>query len=440
MEIANFWGRAILAFIFVLGVMIFVHELGHYLVAKLLKIRVDVFSLGFGPRLFGFKRGDTDYRVSALPLGGYVKMSGESYEDELTGGPDEFLSRSKPQRFAVAVAGPLMNIALALFLTWANFWYGVEVDAAMKQPPTLGRIEAGSPAAKAGLQINDTVTSVDGRKTQTWRDLVLEVGQRPNQTAELKVRRGDQVVTTSVTFGNYKDAGTLGADPPRPFVVASVESGRLAAKAGMQPGDTILQVTAGGKSASHRDDIITLINASEGKPVLLKVQRKGQLLEKTVVPVKDKGEKVARIGIANTVLEVERFGFFESWKQAVKRNYQVTLLTFNVLGRIITGRASLRQMSGPIEIARFSGAAAEQGAFVLLQLMALISLQLGIFNLLPIPILDGGVIALLAVEGLMRRDLSLRVKERIFQIGFIFLIVLMGIIIINDITKQIPTS
>ncbi|HXK61355.1 MAG TPA: site-2 protease family protein, partial [Acidobacteriota bacterium] len=138
MEILNDIGRSILAFIFVLGVMIFVHELGHYLVAKLLGIRVDVFSLGFGPRIFGFKRGETDYRVSILPLGGYVKMAGESYEEELSGSPDEFLSRPKLHRFAVAVAGPLMNIALALILTWAHFWSGVEVDAFVKQPAVIG--------------------------------------------------------------------------------------------------------------------------------------------------------------------------------------------------------------------------------------------------------------------------------------------------------------
>jgi len=418
--------------------MIFVHELGHYLVAKLLKIRVDVFSLGFGPRLVGFKRGDTDYRVSALPLGGYVKMAGESYEDELTGAPDEFLSRSKPQRFAVAVAGPIMNILLALVLTWANFWYGVEVDAAMKQPATIGKIEQGSPAAKAGLLVSDTILSVDSARTPTWHELRLEVGQRPNQTVTLTIRRDDQVLTKRVTFGSDNEAGTLGAGPPRPYVVDSVEAGTPADKAGLKAGDRILLVTASDKTASDAYDIAPLISASEGKPVHLRIQRKGEILEKTIVPVKM--AEGPRIGIRYKPTQIERFGFFESWKQAVDRNYRVTILTFNVLGRIITGRASLRQMSGPIEIARFSGAAAEQGTLVLLQLMALISLQLGIFNLLPIPILDGGVIALLAVEGVMRRDLSLRVKERIFQIGFIFLIVLMGIIIINDITKQIPMS
>jgi regulator of sigma E protease len=437
LDIVDFWGRAILAFIFVLGVMIFVHEFGHYLVAKLLKIRVDVFSLGFGPRLFGFKRGETDYRISALPLGGYVKMAGETYEDELSGSPDEFLSRPKRQRFLVAVAGPLMNIALALVLTWFHFWTGFEVDPVMRQPATIAVIKPNSPAQKAGLEVGDTIVALAGKATPNWGQLRLEYTQRPSETVDLTIRRGDELLQKKVALGATRDeAGTLGAEPARPFVVAAVQSGTPAARAGVQVNDKIVRVrTAGGQTTSDADEIAALIAASKGQPVQFWIERGQQVLEKTIRPVLI--DDVMRIGIGRSVY-MERFGFFESMKESVKQNYELTLLTFNVLGRIITARASLRQMSGPIEIAKYSGAAAKAGAFVLLRLMALISLQLGIFNLLPIPILDGGVIALLGVEGLMRRDLSVTVKERIFQIGFIFLIILMGIIIINDITKQIP--
>ncbi|MFB3906545.1 MAG: RIP metalloprotease RseP [Acidobacteriota bacterium] len=439
MEIVNEIGRSILAFIFVLGVMIFVHELGHYLMAKLLGIRVDVFSLGFGPRLFGFSRGGTDYRISVLPLGGYVKMAGENYEEELSGSPEEFLSRPKSHRFAVAVAGPAMNILLALVLTWAHFWSGVEVDAVVKQPVVIGKIQPGSPAEKAGLKLEDRIVAIDGESIPTWSELQLAVAKKPNQTADVTIVRNGRTIHRKVAISIDKQLGLgfLGAYPAVPYVVDTVEPGTPAARAGLKGGDRILEVR--GKEQIARDyyDITPLIASQLGKPLQFKVQRGGQVFEKEIVP--GKIDDKVRIGISlyrPTV--VEKFGIFESVKQSFQHNYQVTLLTFEILGRIVTGRASLRTMSGPIEIARFSGLAAKEGAFALFKLMALISLQLGIFNLLPIPILDGGVIALLAIEGVMRRDLSMRVKERIFQIGFIFLILLMGIIIINDISKNIP--
>jgi len=439
LEIVNDVGRSILAFIFVLGVMIFVHELGHYLMAKLLGIRVDVFSLGFGPRLFGFSRGGTDYRVSILPLGGYVKMAGENYEEELSGSAEEFLSRPKLHRFAVAVAGPVMNILLALVLTWAHFWSGVEVDAFVKQAAVIGKIQPGSPAEKSGLKLQDRIVAVDGEATPTWSELQLAIAKKPNATVDVALVRDGQTVHQKVTTSVNKELGlgTIGAYPAIPYIVESVEPGTPAAKSGLKSGDRIVQVKSKDRTAQDAYDIPPLIAGAQGKPLQFKVDRDGQVFEKEIAPVEIDGQ--VRIGISlYRPTQIEKFGVFESVTQAIQHNYQVTLLTFDILGRILTGRASLRTMSGPIEIARFSGLAAKEGAFALLKLMALISLQLGIFNLLPIPILDGGVIALLAIEGVMRRDLSMRVKERIFQIGFIFLIVLMGIIIINDISKHIP--
>jgi regulator of sigma E protease len=439
LEILNEVGRSVLAFIFVLGVMIFVHELGHYLAAKFLGIRVDVFSLGFGPRILGFRRGVTDYRISALPLGGYVKMAGENYEDELSGNPDEFLARPKRHRFLVAIAGPLMNIGLALILTWAHFWSGVEIDAFIRQPAVIGKIQPESPAEQSGLQLEDVIVAVDGNQTPTWGAVQLEIAKRPNRTLDLTVQRDGETIQKTMTSGVNKELelGTIGAYPAIPYVIGGVERASPAAEAGLRAGDKILQVSTSDSTAHDAYDIPQLIASSEGTPLVFKLERDGETIEKTIAPVKIDGQ--VRIGIAlNRPTQLEQFGFFESMRQAVVHNYQITLLTFEILGRIVTGRASLRTMSGPIEIARFSGLAAKEGAFALLKLMALISLQLGIFNLLPIPILDGGVIALLGIEGLMGRDLSMRVKERIFQIGFIFLILLMGIIIINDISKYVP--
>ena len=418
--------------------MIFIHELGHYLVAKLLGIRVEVFSLGFGYRLIGFRKGDTDYRISLLPLGGYLKMAGENYDDELKGDPGEFMSHSKIHRFAVAVAGPVMNIALALLLVTANFMLGIPVAKHLQQPALIGRVEAGSPAALAGLQVQDTIVAIDGEPTPTWQEAELRISISPNQELTLSINREDTIfrreITTSVAEG--LEIGIIGVRPFIPYIIAEVEPASPAAQAGLQPGDEILQVSSKDQTASGFNESAELISSTEGLPLQFEIRRGHQVFEKTIAPAQMDGRW--RIGTVVQVMQLEQYGFFGAVKKSVERNYWLTRLTFDVVGRIITGRTSLRAMSGPIEIARFSGMAAAMGAIQLLSFMALVSLQLGIFNLMPIPILDGGMIALLAIEGLIRRDLSIRVKERIFQVGFVFLILLMGIVILNDLAKNLP--
>ena len=431
-------GFSIVAFLFVLGVMIFIHEFGHYAVAKLLGIRVDVFSLGFGRRLIGFERGGTDYRISLLPLGGYVKMAGENYDDELSGDAGEFMSHPKKHRFAVAVAGPLMNIALALILVVATFMLGIPVAKHLRQPAVIGSIAADSPAERIGLRIQDTIVAIDGSPTPTWQEAELQISISPNQDLILSIERDgdvfDQSVTTSITEGI--EIGTIGAGPFIPYIVADLGPDTPAARAGLQPDDEITQVSIGEQTSRGFNDSAELINSSEGVPVQFEVRRGGRVFETTITPEEMEGRW--RIGTTVQVMQVEQYGFFEALSRSVERNYRLTMLTFEVVGRIFTGRTSLKAMSGPIEIARFSGMAAALGGTQLLNFMALVSLQLGIFNLMPIPILDGGVIALLGIEGLMRRDLSMRVKERIFQAGFVFLILLMGIVIFNDLAKNLP--
>ncbi len=438
MELLSSIGFSIVAFLFVLGVMIFIHEFGHYAVAKLLDIRVEVFSLGFGRRLIGFKRNETDYRLSLLPLGGYVKMAGENYDDELAGDPGEFMSHPKMHRFAVAVAGPIMNIALALILVTATFMLGIPAAKHLQQTAVIGSIADGSPAQQAGLQIQDTIVAIDGKPTPTWREAELQISISPNQELILSIERDgnvfDQSVMTSVTEGI--EIGTIGAGPFIPYIVAEVGPESPASRAGLQADDEILQVTLGENTSRGFNDSATMINSSEGLPLQFEVRRSGQVFELIIAPEEMDGRW--RIGTTIQVMELEKYGFFESLSRSLERNYRLTMLTFEVVGRIFTGRTSLKAMSGPIEIARFSGMAAALGGTQLLNFMALVSLQLGIFNLMPIPILDGGVIALLGFEGLIRRDLSIRVKERIFQVGFVFLMLLMGIVIFNDLAKNLP--
>ncbi len=438
MELLNSIGVSVIAFVFVLGVMIFVHELGHYLVAKLLGIRVEVFSLGFGRRLIGFKRGDTDYRVSLLPLGGYVKMAGENYDEELTGEVGEFMSHPKLHRFAVAVAGPLMNIGLAFVLVVVSFLIGVPTYRYLHQPAVIGSIEPASPAAQVGLQRQDIIVSIDGDPTATWQDVEILVSMSANQELNLTVEREDIQLQKRLTpvVAKELEVGTIGVTPFIAYTISQVQPDTPAARAGLQPGDEILKVVRGTQTAVGFYESLETISSSQGESLLVEVRRGDQIFEKTITAAEIDGRW--RIGTVVNLVRVQKHGLLEAIQKSLERNYRLTALTFNVLGRIITGRTSVRTLSGPIEIARYSGRAASTGGIQLLSFMAFVSLQLGILNLMPIPILDGGVIALLALEGLMRRDISINVKERIFQVSFIFLMVLMAIVIFNDIAKTLP--
>lgn len=438
MELLQLFGLSVLAFIFVLGVMIFVHELGHCLMAKRLGIRVEVFSLGFGPRLAGFKRGETEYRVSLIPLGGYVKMAGENYDEELTGASDEFMSRPKRHRFLVAVAGPVMNLALAVVLLSASYMVGIRIPSFLAEPPVIGKIEENSPAARTGLRIHDRIAAIDGEETPTWQKVEFLVGTSPNQTLLLTLERDGQLLKKEIRTEaeERSELGTIGAGPFVPYIISRVEPGSPAEQAGLQAGDRILRVEGGGRAAFGFADIPELIKSQKGNPLQFEVKRGAELFRRAIAPVQMDDQ--VRIGIVVDPLVTEKYGFFEAVGKSVRRNYELTLLTFTIVGKLLTGKASLRTMSGPIDIARFSGAAASAGLTPLMGLMALISLQLGILNLFPIPILDGGVITLLALEALMGRDLSMGVKERIAQIGFIFLVLLMGIVLFNDLSKNLP--
>ncbi len=436
----------IVSFIFVLGLMIFVHEFGHFIAAKWLKIRVEIFSLGFGTRLFGFRRGDTDYRVCLLPLGGYVKLAGENPEDALSGSPDEFLTRPKHQRFLVYVAGPVMNIVMAVLFLAVNYMAGIEMPRYLKEPPVIGQAPPESPAAKAGVQSGDLILAVDGRAISTWKDLQIAVGSSPNRELDFSIRRGAQQLSykiTTISLGR----GEIGSAGFVPYllhpVVDRVEPASPADKAGLQKGDTLVRVEREGQAAEEQYAQIALIYGSEDKELTVTLKRGEEVLQRKVVPVRmnvpsNPGYSgQGRLGVSFRIPSlVERYGAWASLNESVRRNYEITLLTFDLLGKLFTGKASLKVMSGPIDIAVYSGEAARMGPLALIGFIAMISLQLGIFNLLPIPVLDGGQIFLLLLEGLIRRDLSLHVKEQIAKVGFILLILLMSVVLFNDLSKH----
>jgi len=431
---------SILAFIVVLGITITIHEFGHFAVAKLLEIRVLVFSLGMGPRLFGFFRGGTDYRLSAIPIGGYVKMAGETFDEERQGSPDEFQSHPRWHRFLVAVAGPSMNITLAVAILTHSYIDGVQVPRYFKELPIVGPVAENSIAHRAGLRSGDLIVSVSGNVVRTCEDMEIALATAPKNNLGIVVERNREKLR--LRFETPKD------ETPDPLalgfrftldrtIVSSVDPDSPAHKAGLKEGDEILSVRRNGLYGKTYDEILNIISASKGVPLQFEVLRQGQVMNLTITPFEKEGRTIIGFGV-EVPTDLEKYGLVKAVARAVRRSYEISALTFKIIGRIFAGSASVRTLSGPIEIARISGSAARTGsAKVFFGFLGLVSLQLGIFNLLPIPILDGGVIALLLVEGLMRRDLSMALKEKIVHIGFVFLILLMGFALFNDLSKLV---
>jgi regulator of sigma E protease len=449
----------ILAFIVVLGITITIHEFGHFAMAKLLKIRVLVFSIGFGPRLAGFTRGGTEYRLSPFPLGGYVKMAGETFDEDRQGSPDEFLSHPKWHRFLVATAGPFMNILLAIAILTFAYLDGMYVPRYASKAPVIGPVIADSIARRAGLQTGDRIVSVHGNDVTTWEEMEIALATAPKDSLDVVVERGSErkrLHFDAPTGAANVDPGTLGFKFSIPrTVVAAVDPESPAQAAGLREGDEILSVSGSGKSGEGYDEILNIISESKGIPLQFTVRRPAQprkpgepwqpnlsetpqpgaTLQLSITPVEDKGRVI--IGFVPEIpADLQKFGLGGAIVQSIRRNYEMAALTFKIIGRIFTGSASVKTISGPLEIARISGSAARTGsARVFFGFLGLVSLQLGVFNLLPIPILDGGVIALLLIESVIGRDLSLGIKEKIVQAGFVFLILLMGFVVFNDLSK-----
>ena len=426
---------SILAFIFVLGVLIFVHELGHFVMARRIGVRVLTFSLGFGPKLLSFKRGDTEYCISAIPLGGYVKMAGENPEDSRTGAPDEFLSKTKWQRFQVLVMGPVMNIALAVLVMAAVLYQGAMVPAYGDRPAYIGAFDKDSIAQKADVRIGDLVVSVDGREVPTWNQFALLVATRTNRAVRLGIQRDGQMIDRTVvprSIDRY-DTGDIGVGPIMHPQISDVVANHPAAEAGLLKGDVI--VAAAGEANVSGERLIQLIQAHENQPLVLAIRRDGTTRDVTVQPRSIDG--VVKIGtsLASEAITINP-GLYQSLKMSVARNYEMSTLIFETLGGLFTRDTSVKQLMGPVAIASISGEAARQPGWIpLFSLMAMISLNLGLVNLLPIPVLDGGHIAILALEGVSRRDFSMRVKEKMLLAGFVLLLMLMATVIYNDLMR-----
>jgi regulator of sigma E protease len=435
---------AVAAVAVVLGFMILIHEFGHYAVAKLLGVRVEQFAIGFGKRLVGFRKGETDYRINILPLGGYVKMSGENPMDARTGDPGEFMSHSRWHRFLIAIAGPSMNILLAIFLLTAVYMVHYEYPVFLDQPAVIAGLKHDSPAAKAGLQVGDRITKVDGIDNPTWEQLQPRVWLSPNQPLNFTIQRGDQTLQKTVVpqAVTSSEVGSAGWFPEDPVIVGQLEPDTPAAKAGLREDDRIAALN--GKPLVSIESMIEQLQQSKETPVDLTVVRGGQTLSFHMSPVlgktEDPKEQRYRLGfVAKSEMKVTTLPFTQALSLSLEQNKKYSLLILELAKKIIQGKVSPKAVSGPIGIAQDAGYAARQKGWTpLMELTAGISLNLGIFNLLPIPILDGGVILFLFIEGLMRRDVSLRIKERVYQAAFVFLVLFAVMVIYNDLMKTLP--
>jgi regulator of sigma E protease len=435
--------------ILVLGVMILVHEWGHFIVARFFGVRVDVFSIGFGPRLFGWKRGATDYRISALPLGGYVRMAGQDLSEvdsndvAPTGAPDELMSKPRWQRILISFAGPAVNLIMPILLLTGVFAVkGVPYPAYMDKPAIIAGLNEADPLRNAGVTAGDKIVEVNGVATPTWE-------KAAEQLASLKSQVQVHFTVEHEGMSRRVDApGSVLAQVdapswyvPMPPIVLYVTKGMPASRAGLKPDDLVMSVN--GKPIENWTVFVDSIKHSNGAAVNTVVNRGGKLITVVLRPETGPGEDgkpTYRIGVLGPkpVFAYKKVTFVASVENAGEATWYGTEQLLGIVGKLFSGRVSVNQLQGVVRIAGQAGQAVHEGPSEVVNLMAMISLNLGILNLLPIPILDGGNILLLTLESLWRRDFSMAFKERFVQVGLVFLLVLFAVVMYNDVASYLP--
>jgi regulator of sigma E protease len=431
----------LLAFAFVLGVLVFVHELGHFLAAKRVGIRVLKFQLGFNPTIASFRRGDTEYSIGALPLGGYVKMAGEQPDEiqrdadgEIIKRSDEFLAKSKWQRFQVLIMGPVMNLITGVLLLALVLYQGADIPTYENQVPVVGAVAANSPAAKSDVKPGDRILSVAEHSVDTWDQFAIAIGTRPDRDVRLGlVRDGKEISRTVDPVADKRfGIGDIGVLPNVHPHLGTITPDEPADRAGLKPGDVVLAV--------------------DGEPIIFSFQLREVIAkhpDQTMKMSIKRGEETREIAVTAGrhgsvgwlgVLPLDdtrsyKPGPLEAVGMSFNKNVEGAGLIFQTLWGLVTRETSPKQLMGPVAIAQLSGESAQLGWIPLVSLMASLSLNLGLLNLLPIPILDGGHIFIMALEGLARRDFSIRVKEKMLLAGFVLILMLMVTVIYNDLTR-----
>jgi len=441
------------AFIVLVGFMVVVHEFGHFLVAKLCGVRVEAFSFGFGPRLFGIKYGETDYKVCLLPLGGYVKMTGETAEQNLEApgsetvpagdDPGAFTTHPRWQRILIGVAGPMANLALVMVLMMFYYSFINEVPSETVKTTTVEWVTPGSAAAEAGLAQGDVITRFDNMNQPDWETVFERIKLSANQMVPVTVERAGKTIQLSLLVPasaksndfEISDAGISPQFLPGAIGVQQVQPGTPAEQAGLRAGDHIESVD--GQTFHSVNTLLAYMQWEQGKPMKLEVLRNGTTIQMVATPAKlDAGGWKLGFAPVPTPYRDEPLPLLAAWSKSAGFFKGNSLLVGEVLQRLFTHRLSVSQMMGPVGIAQVAGEAAEMKEWQpKFGLAAQISLQLGILNLLPFPILDGGMILFLLIESAMRRDINLAIKERIYTAAFVIIVAFMVFTIFNDVSR-----
>jgi len=429
------------AFTVVLGIIVLVHEFGHFIAARIVGVRVETFSFGMGKRIIGRKFGDTDFRISILPIGGYVKLSGEDDYDKSDSKPYDFHSKNRAQKIFILFMGPLMNVMLAIFILTVINLNGVEIESYKFDLPRIGIVKKGSPADSAGLKTKDLILEVNGNKIANWKDLELEIGSNPDSKIDIVFKRRDRRLKASVNVvGDKKfNIGEIGIYWDFKVQIYDVLPGSPASKSGIKKGDLIEKIN---NIEINPLNVFNIIAKNPYKELKFIVERNGKKFETIVIPKKNsKGN--GEIGvhlIRYSPVKKVKYGLIGSVEKSFKDIYKLTMLVFNAFRKMIIGKLSAKNLSGPIEIAKFSQKAMASGFSDFFMLIAFISLQLGIVNLFPIPALDGGHMMIYLIEAITRKEFSMKVKAALINTGFFLLLLLMAFVIINDIAKTLPNG
>ena len=430
----------LIAFVFVVGTLVIIHELGHYLTARFIGVRVETFSIGFPPNIYRRKIGETEWTVGALPIGGYVKMAGDAPG---SGGndPRELQNRTRGERLAILLAGPAMNFVLAVAILAGLFYFGIERRLGLSDPPVITYVAADSPAAVAGIRAGDRIAAVAGEEVSDWRSALEHIFIRPDEQVVITVERdgAPREFSVGVESAGRDAIGDAGIYPPAPPVIGEVIPETPAEAAGIAVGDRIVGVD--GTPVGSRQEVAGMVREVGVREIILTVEREGREVRLPVTPEiqedPETGEPYSRVGVIfrPPYRRVQAQSVSGAIGEAVAETARWGGLTVRQLGRLVGGGASVRQFSGPIGIAQASGEALRRGPVDVLMLMAILSLSLGVLNLLPIPVLDGGQIAVLLVESVARRDLSIRVRQALMVAGAAFMLVVFALVIFLDLFK-----
>jgi regulator of sigma E protease len=434
----------------VLGIMVLVHEFGHFAVAKLCGVRVETFAIGFGKKLIGIRRGGTDYQINVLPLGGYVKMSGDTPGEAPSGDPGDFNAHPRWQRMLIALAGPVANFILAVFILTIVAMFHHEIDDYLSGPAINDYTVRDTPAAKAGIGPGDRIVHYVDVDNPDWEAIAMRSLLNMNRNVPFSyVHDGKRVDTTIQVAATEADASSgdiigllqhLGVVPRAqnmPVTVVEVVPNMPAAKAGLKPGDQIVSID--GVEVHSVAMLLAYMQDEKGKPAQLAILRNGtpQTLPVTPEQTTSDGTKGYRLGFTfvRPPVHVDRLPLGAAVAESSQENLKSAMMIRDVLKGMAERRVSPKSLQGPIGIGQQVGMAARDSIWTLLRLMAMISINLGIFNLLPIPILDGGMILFLLIESAMRRDINQQLKERVYQVAFVCLVVFAVMVIFNDVTK-----